>query len=403
MSENDVIKLSQDIAEAIKSRRREPKPYDTRGIVKGIQNGVAYVQFQGGEDETPVALTIDAEVGDEVMVRSSGGRAYMIGNATAPPTDDKKANQALEQTELIKKSLLKVNELVADKATIEDLNAMSIVVGDVSAIANNTLIYDHTYEIDTDTSTATFTAYLYRGGVDIKSSCDPENFTWYYKTEDNEEAQPLNNNLVDGVYVNWGYTISVELNDMGYGGHIIGRYYTNEDATLLTDDDDTITTSDDLPITGRTESGESVRVSDLTVVTTLYASDKLMVIGSEDEHLITIQTLQDYLSANIASHVLFNTTAAWNAQAGLQSESDTLYIYTDHDTDSNGNLIAGIKVGDGNAYLIDMPFTDTAIMERLNNHISDTTMHITAAERVFWNNKVSCYYNGSEAVIFTTS
>lgn len=97
---NDVKRISRDIAEALKTRRREPKPYDTSGIVKGIRNGVAYVQFSGGEDETPVALTINAHVGDEVMVRSSGGRAYLIGNQSAPPTDDREAKKANQKAEV---------------------------------------------------------------------------------------------------------------------------------------------------------------------------------------------------------------------------------------------------------------------------------------------------------------
>ena len=111
-----------------------------------------------------------------------------------------------------------------------------------------------------------------------------------------------------------------------------------------------------------------------------------------------MQTIQTYLNTHLTKQILFNTTAAWNAQVQLQSQADTLYVYTDHIIDGN-NLIAGLKVGDGNAYLIDLPFTDKVIMD----HIADTSVHITSAERLFWNNKVRCYINdGSETVIFTT-
>ena len=98
--------------------------------------------------------------------------------------------------------------------------------------------------------------------------------------------------------------------------------------------------------------------------------------------------------------VYFDTTAGWAAKGSLVSEVNTLYIYTDYQQDSEGNDIPGIKIGDGNAYLIDKPFLDTVYYE----HINDTDIHITAEEREFWNNKVRCYYSptNDETVIFTT-
>ena len=98
--------------------------------------------------------------------------------------------------------------------------------------------------------------------------------------------------------------------------------------------------------------------------------------------------------------VYFDTTAGWAAKGSLVSEANTLYIYTDYQQDSEGNDIPGIKIGDGNAYLIDKPFLDTVYYE----HINDTDIHITAEEREFWNNKVRCYYSptNDETVIFTT-
>ena len=98
--------------------------------------------------------------------------------------------------------------------------------------------------------------------------------------------------------------------------------------------------------------------------------------------------------------IYFNTTAGWAAQGGLVSQANTLYIYTDYQEDSEGNSIPGIKIGDGNAYLIDKPFLDTIYYE----HVNDTDIHITAEEREFWNNKVRCYYSplDDETVVFTT-
>jgi hypothetical protein len=186
---------------------------------------------------------------------------------------------------------------------------------------------------------------------------------------------------------------------MGYGGHVIGRYTTSQDSELLTENDDLLTDSNDNPITARTSSGESVRVSDLTVATTIYSTEKLMVVGLGEEHLVSFATLQDYLNANLDKQVLFDTTSHWNAQTTLVSDANTLYVYTDHQTDSNNNPVAGIKAGDGSAYVVDLPFTDAVATE----HIADTTVHITSAERNYWNNKVRCYYTGVENLVFTTT
>lgn len=75
----------------------KPEAYDTGATITRIENGVAWVHIPGGVDETPVKLTIAAEVGDEVQVRVSGGSAFLVGNATAPPTDDKVANKAVAE------------------------------------------------------------------------------------------------------------------------------------------------------------------------------------------------------------------------------------------------------------------------------------------------------------------
>ena len=72
-------------------------PLDAQAEVLRIdEDGTAWVHLPGGVDETPVKLTINAKVGDKVYVRLSGGKAWITGNQTAPPTDDKTAEQAKE-------------------------------------------------------------------------------------------------------------------------------------------------------------------------------------------------------------------------------------------------------------------------------------------------------------------
>lgn len=288
-----------------------------------------------------------------------------------------------------------------DRVTLGELDLSDAIDSALNAadVAMSTLIYDHTYEYVRDSNnkpiSANFTAFLYRGGVDVKNELDDEgypkypasSFTWYIKEEEHIET-----------FIGTGYTCSVNLSDCGYGAEIIGKFTLIDDADALSTEGDNLTDINDNNLSVRA-TGDSVRVRDLSTSTTIFPTDKLMVVGGEDEHLVTVQTLQNYLNANLDKQVLFNTTAGWNSQTTLVSELNTLYVYTDHQTDSQGNSVAGIKAGDGNAYVVDLPFTDAIATE----HIADTTMHITNAERTAWNNKVRCYYAGTENLIFTTA
>ena len=112
-----------------------------------------------------------------------------------------------------------------------------------------------------------------------------------------------------------------------------------------------------------------------------------------------LSQLADSLSLN-RPQVFFNTKERWNLQSQLVSQKNAIYVYTNYQQDEDGKNIAGIKIGDGEAYLIDLPFLDTLYLE----HINDNNIHITDEERQFWNNKVRCYYSltENETVVFTT-
>ena len=99
MGNSDLIK---DMADAIKATAQEKKTsaYDTAATITRIEaNGTAWVHIPGGVEETPVKLTISAKPGDTVQLRVGGGSAWLVGNQTAPPTDDTKANKAQETAE----------------------------------------------------------------------------------------------------------------------------------------------------------------------------------------------------------------------------------------------------------------------------------------------------------------
>ena len=101
---------------------------------------------------------------------------------------------------------------------------------------------------------------------------------------------------------------------------------------------------------------------------------------------------EDYFLPKIA----FDSTEHWNASGNI-SELNMIYVYTDYQTDGQGHNIAGIKLGDGLAYIVDLPFVDTLMQQ----HMANTDIHITPEEREFWNNKNRSYSYG-ETLILTT-
>ena len=100
-----------------------------------------------------------------------------------------------------------------------------------------------------------------------------------------------------------------------------------------------------------------------------------------------------------AVHV--GSTDSWNSQPALVGIQNHVYVYTDYAV-IEGVSVPGMKVGDGSAYLIDLPFIG-AQDPRLDEHMANTEIHITNAERLFWNNKVTCFMsNGDEETIVFT-
>lgn len=134
--------LVRNLTEAIvNTGKKKTSPYDTSATVMKVEGGKAYVHIPGGVDETPADLTINANPGDTVQVRVAGGRAFLIGNRTSPPTDDataiaagRTANVALgKAVDAINANLVTTNTLIAQEAEIEQLYADKADVIDLTA------------------------------------------------------------------------------------------------------------------------------------------------------------------------------------------------------------------------------------------------------------------------------
>lgn len=83
------MSLEKDFLKAIQTASTpKTSAYDTAAKVVRVDGSRVWVHIDGGASETPVERTIDCAVGDTVRIRLSGGEAYIIGNNSAPPTDD---------------------------------------------------------------------------------------------------------------------------------------------------------------------------------------------------------------------------------------------------------------------------------------------------------------------------
>lgn len=111
-----------------------PQPYDTQATVVRVEDDTLWVHIPGGVEETPVQRTINAAEGDVIQIRVGGGSAWVVGNASAPPTDDARANVAhdvaveAEETaqEALELARLKVGYAEIGEAVIGSLEANGV-------------------------------------------------------------------------------------------------------------------------------------------------------------------------------------------------------------------------------------------------------------------------------------
>lgn len=105
-----------------------------------------------------------------------------------------------------------------------------------------------------------------------------------------------------------------------------------------------------------------------------------------------LRRIIDGLKADKMSYKM-RTAAEWDADRQLISENGVLYVYTEYDQSETGKSLTGIKIGDGTTYLIDLPFVagGSGASQQMIDHMNNLIIHITQAERNFWNNKVTAY------------
>lgn len=101
-----------------------------------------------------------------------------------------------------------------------------------------------------------------------------------------------------------------------------------------------------------------------------------------------------------------DTTEHWNAAITFIPKPGEIIVYDDYRSqileDGTTQYIPGIKIGDGNAYVPDLAFVDEDTRRMILEHLTNSGIHITQADRNFWDNKISCYLS-DENLVFTTA
>lgn len=143
---NEFVK---EIASAMKQSKT--KAYDTVAKVLRVDEKTAYVHIDGGADETPAQMAINCKSGDTVKIRVSGGKAWLTGNFTSPPTDDTAAEKVKQSHERFKKGTAKnfglqnkkiINAAKTATNFIDYIDGVGLIVGDMrgNALKQNTLL-----------------------------------------------------------------------------------------------------------------------------------------------------------------------------------------------------------------------------------------------------------------------
>lgn len=187
---NRIDKIAGELAAIIKNAdAKSTEGYDTPGTVRRIEGDTAWVHIPGGVDETPVKLTIAAKEGDTVQLRVAGGSAWLVGNQSAPPTDDATANRAAA----IATKAEATAESVEDTANTANLNAAAAIKRAAAAqkIADTTNQYfwfvGTAFSLTEDTEVEEGKTYYQRVGekyiaVVPEGTEDPSEQGWYEQT-----------------------------------------------------------------------------------------------------------------------------------------------------------------------------------------------------------------------------
>ena len=97
-----------------------------------------------------------------------------------------------------------------------------------------------------------------------------------------------------------------------------------------------------------------------------------------------------------SGNIIVKTSEEWAREPELVSQKGSIYVYMDEND-------VKFKIGDDTTYVVDLPFATPSTKE-FEEHVQNSNVHVTPEEKEFWNNKWSGYLDMTEGerLIFTT-
>lgn len=103
---------------------------------------------------------------------------------------------------------------------------------------------------------------------------------------------------------------------------------------------------------------------------------------------------------NNYAQVIIKNEQDWASSSFVISHKGQIYVYIKQNQNNEEITSARVKIGDGETFILNLPFVDDFVKELLDNHTQNTNVHTTLAEKVFWNNKINI--NDTSEVIENT-
>lgn len=152
--------------------KKKTSSYDAVGTVTRVQDNIAWVHFDNGVSETPVAMSIHCSKGDKVHVRVTNGTAFITGNETAPPSDDTEA--------LVAKAVAKLADSKAESAEATAADAQE-TAENAANTAGTSLVTDTMHYLATNLSSGVTTSTA--GWTTTVQTIDAtKKYLWTYHT-----------------------------------------------------------------------------------------------------------------------------------------------------------------------------------------------------------------------------
>lgn len=140
---------------------------------------------------------------------------------------------------------------------------------------------------------------------------------------------------------------------------------------------------------------------DISAPISVIAGDYNALTGLPSINGVTVKGALTYIDLFLAKSSI-NAKEYWDVHPTYIPERGEIVVYQNKTIIDNVSY-PGIKIGDGNAYLIDLPFVGDdlcdQIMNVISDHINNTDIHVTTEEKNFWNNKLNCEVSSETLVL----